>query len=373
MHVLQLCHSYYPPFLDCARQYASLFKGSAIKVTTVYLQGSYDEQVVEGSDSDTVIFLGHQSHQMSGLKLGIIAEIKKLAASRPFLFCITHRVKPTYVALLATRLPIISVHHNYNDYQKWSRRWLVNCFRQRILMLGVSDSVTADLKRDLKHWSQSSILTFYNHIDVAAVQALLLSKTQARQALGLPQGAFIFGNVGRLHHDKDQLTLIRAFAKAFPRLAGPAMLCIIGSGPLETVLKDEVNRLQLAHVVLFLGQITDAKRYFKAFDVFVLSSDHEPFGMVLLEAMAAEVPIFCANTGGGAEVVKDAGFLFTQGNSAELANLMMNVSQGQCQLCLQKQSQKLVTYFSDQAAQRHFMRLPFTQSLLSQHLSTHGD
>ena len=44
-------------------------------------------------------------------------------------------------------------------------------------------------------------------------------------------------------------------------------------------------------LMLFLGQVPDARRYFRAFDVFALSSDHEPFGMVLLEAMAAGVPL----------------------------------------------------------------------------------
>jgi hypothetical protein len=38
--VLQLCHGYDGPFLDCARQYAALFAGSEYKVTTVYLTGA---------------------------------------------------------------------------------------------------------------------------------------------------------------------------------------------------------------------------------------------------------------------------------------------------------------------------------------------
>ena len=79
LNVLQICHSYYPPFLDCARQYAALFKETDYKVTTVYLQGEYSPAVVEGSASHEVIFLGYKSSQIGGLKLGAIRKIRAIA------------------------------------------------------------------------------------------------------------------------------------------------------------------------------------------------------------------------------------------------------------------------------------------------------
>jgi hypothetical protein len=83
MRVLQICHSYYPPFLDCARQYAALFVGTPYKVLTVYLTGEYSAEVVEGSASDEVIFLGYKSSDVSGLKLGGIASQRQNARARP--------------------------------------------------------------------------------------------------------------------------------------------------------------------------------------------------------------------------------------------------------------------------------------------------
>src|SRR5690606_39561704 len=53
--------------------------------------------------------------------------------------------------------------------------------------------------------------------DVEAVQEQQIARDQARDFLGIPQGAWVVGNVGRLHPDKDQATLIRGFAKALPR------------------------------------------------------------------------------------------------------------------------------------------------------------
>ncbi len=246
MWILHICHSYYPPFLDCARQYAALFKDTPYKVLTVYLTGAADAEVIAGSESDEVLFLGYDSQAVSGLKLNAIRDVRALTKQRTFAFCIAHRVKPTYVALLATNLPVVSVHHNYNDYQRWSRRWLVNCYQSRLLMLGVSNSVRDDLRRDLKGWDVNRIQTLYNRINVETVVAQFLGKSEARAKLQLPKDAWIVGNVGRLHHDKDQVTLLRGFALALPTLAnthanypslGSLHKCPVGGGILPDPLR----------------------------------------------------------------------------------------------------------------------------------------
>jgi glycosyltransferase involved in cell wall biosynthesis len=361
MWVLHICHSYYPPFLDCARQYNALFKGTPYKVLTVYLTGEHNADVERDTQSDEVFFLGFKSKQVRGLKLGAIAKIKAIAKQKEFLFCIAHRVKPTYVALLATKLPVISVHHNYNDYSRWSRRLFVNCFQHRLLMLGVSNAVRDDLRQDLKTWDEERIHTLYNHIDVAATQTIMAPKYEARQSLNLPQDAYVIGNVGRLHHDKDQVTLIRGFHQALPDLPPNSLLYIAGKGPLEQELKQLINDLQLSAKVILAGNIPDAKRFFKAFDVFVLTSDREPFGMVLLEAMAAELPIICSDCGGGAEVAKDVGQLFEFRNVENLKGVILGLNRGN-----QANSSigKLNAAYSDEAAKNAFWHLSFVKTIL---------
>jgi glycosyltransferase involved in cell wall biosynthesis len=364
MRVLQICHSYYPPFLDCARQYAALFSGTAYQVLTVYLTGEPNDDVVKGSASDEVIFLGYKSSEVSGLKLNAIKKIKKLVANERFIFCIAHRAKPTYVALLATNLPVISVHHNYNDFSRFSRRILVNFYKSRILMLGVSNSVRDDLRRDLKNWHHDRIQTLYNRIDIKATQSVMLAKTEARSVLNLPEKTYIIGNVGRLHHDKDQATLIKGFANALPQLPNDSLLVIIGAGPLESDLKRQVASLNLNRNVIFLGQVPEAKQYFKAFDVFALSSDSEPFGMVLLEAMAAQLPIVCSDCGGGAEVVRGAGELFSFGNAEALTETLIKLHRQSNINFAIKMQQRLNEEFSDEAVANHFWKLSFIKNCL---------
>ncbi|MCB5191588.1 glycosyltransferase [Methylobacillus arboreus] len=357
MYVLHICHSYYPPFLDCARQYAALFKDSPYKVVTVYLTGRPDPEVERGSASDEVIFLGYSSKQVRGLKLGAIARIRKLVKSRNFAFCIAHRAKPTYVALLATNLPVVSVHHNYNDFGRVSRRLLVNLCRKRLLMLCVSNSVRDEMRRHLRHWPAEQIQTLYNRIDLDAVKQSLLPRGQARQVLELDDDAYVIANVGRLHRDKDQATLLRGFSQALPSLPANALLLILGKGPLEQELKALAKTLEIAEKVRFAGQVPDARRYFKAFDLFVLASDHEPFGMVLLEAMAAELPIICSDSGGGAEVVRDFAKFFTLGNEESLSKAMVEVVTAIDEYPLKTSSEILSSKFSDDAARVRFFQL----------------
>jgi glycosyltransferase involved in cell wall biosynthesis len=356
--VLQFCHGYGGPFLDCTRQYARLFQDTPYRVTTVYLTGAPSEDVIRRPASDEAIFLGYSSPEIRGLKWRAIRDLRRISAARPFRFCIAHRFKPLYIALLATRLPVIGVHHAFGDYQRLYRRWFVHLFRHRLALLGVSRAVRDELRAFLPSWPQTRIETLYNRIDIEAVQTGQLSRAAARAALQLPQDAWVAGNVGRLHPDKDQATLIRAFARALPRLPAGSLLAILGSGREEIALKTLARELNVAESVRFLGQIPEAWRYFKAFDIFALSSDHEPFGMVLLEALAAGIPVICSDCGGGREVVEGIGELFPLGDADILAQCFVSVAaQEMADDYPARTLARLRQHFSDQAGREAFWRM----------------
>lgn len=358
--VLQFCHGYEGPFLDCARQYATLFRDTPYRVCTVYLTGRANEEVRKGSASDEVIFLEFSSKDVRGLKLGAIRRLREIVKGREFKFCIAHRFKPIYISLLATSLPVIGVQHAFGVYRRPVRSWLINHFRSRVLLLGVSNAVSDEMRTHLPQLATTHIRTLYNRLDVTAVQAEQLTRKEARKQLQLPEHAWVVGNVGRLHPDKDQTTLIRGFAVALPDLPPDSVLVIIGAGRLESRLKELVDLLGLNDKVLFLGQVKAARRYFKAFDVFVLSSNHEPFGMVLLEAMAAGIPIVSSELGGAQEVVEGAGHLFPQGDVQALADRLHAVSRmtemerGQTR---QAMFDRLITRYSDEAVRPQFFRV----------------
>lgn len=361
LRILQFCHGYDGPFLDCARQYASLFEGTPYKVTTVFLTGRSSADVAKSCRSDEVIFMEYRSRDLRGLKLKAVKEFREIAGLRQYLACIAHRSKPTYVACLATSLPVLSVHHAFGDYQRITRRWFAQAFRKRLQLLAVSDAVREDIRNCLPTWPDSQLQTLHNRIDVPTVRANLYSREEARDRLKIPHSAWVVGNVGRLHPDKDQATLLRGFAVAQPNLPKGSMLVICGNGRLENQLRSLAAQLGLSESVILAGEVPEARRLFKAFDLFALTSDHEPFGMVLLEAMAAEVPVISTNCGGAPEVVDDCGMLFTLRDAMELGSRMVEASQmpsDQIDELRRKMSDRLNTYFTDEAARRKFWSLP---------------
>jgi glycosyltransferase involved in cell wall biosynthesis len=365
--VLIFCHSHYGPFADVVRQYAVLFKGTEYKVTSVYLTGEPSDSVREISDSDEVIFMNFKSNEVYGLKLKAILRLRQIVKERNIQFCIAHRFKPIYIALLATKLPVIGVHHAFGDYERWTHRFFVNRFRDRLTLLGISNAIRDDIRKDLTDWPQDQLLTFYNHIDVDRVVAEVLPRDRAREALGLPLNAYVIGNVGRLHPDKDQATLIRGFAEALPDLPASACLVIIGEGRLDNELKELVVALGLQGKVIFLGRIPNARKLFSAFDIFVLSSDHEPFGMVLLEAMAAKVPVLVSDCGGATEVISALEAHFPLGHSGKLATQLVAWSRrpvAQLSSISESNFNDLRTRFSDSGAEQNFFNLPAIVKLL---------
>ena len=90
--------------------------------------------------------------------------------------------------------------------------------------------------------------------------------------------------------------LINAFEKLYHANKN-IQLVIIGDGKLKNKLQLYVNENNLQDVILFPGEIIDAKLLMPAFDVFVLSSLSEGFSLVVLEAMAAKIPIVATNVG----------------------------------------------------------------------------
>jgi len=125
-------------------------------------------------------------------------------------------------------------------------------------------------------------------------------RAEARVALGLDPSMPVVGWVGRLFPVKGGDVFLRAIA----RLPEPRpVAAMIGYGPEADHLELEARRLGLTGSVRFYREITDAGNYFRAFDVYVLSSRSEGLPIVILESMAAGTPIVATNVGGITEVL----------------------------------------------------------------------
>ena len=295
---------------------------------TVFLTGDENKAIREAIYGE-VIFLGYSSKALSGLKLKVFLDLLKIYKSYSFERIIAHRYKPIYLACLLSatsyRSVIYGVVHSAKTFDRFFRRVLVAMMWRKVVLLGVSNSLSEELKSSFASFANGpTIKTFYNRINVGAHREELLQKQEARRKLGLPDDAFVFGNVARLHPKKNQALLLSAFARVADQLPG-AVVALIGDGELKEELLLQARSLNIADRVIFCGFVAGASRYYRAFDVFVLTSVVETFGFVLLESMIAGIPVVASNVGGVPEVVGSSALLFDSGNSAELADCLLAV------------------------------------------------
>lgn len=124
-----------------------------------------------------------------------------------------------------------------------------------------------------------------------------------RHELGLEQKKVVLG-VGRFVPIKNMALLIDAMAQV-AQSDPSAHLVLIGEGPEHTNLEAQVQRLGLTSRVTLAGYVAqgDLGPYYRAADLFVLSSDFDNSPNVVLEAMACAIPVVATDVGGVAEYV----------------------------------------------------------------------
>lgn len=124
------------------------------------------------------------------------------------------------------------------------------------------------------------------------------------QALGVPPGAPVVGNVAALTGHKDHVTLIEAMARLRSQVP-EAHLVIAGEGELRPALEALVRERRLEDRVIFAGFRRDLDQLLPAFSVFCLSSHLEGLGTSVLDAMAFGLPVVATAAGGIPEAVQD--------------------------------------------------------------------
>ena len=177
------------------------------------------------------------------------------------------------------------------------------------------------------------IIKIHNGIDLNSLDFLsreearncLISKTSlARSDLLKRTDLIMVGTVANFYKSKGLNYLIEAIHFLRSDLPGRSDLLkflIIGEGRQRPQLESLIKKYELENNVFLIGKISDAQRYFKAFDIFVLPSLKEGFPWVILEAMAAQSAIIATRVGAIPEIIENEvdGLLVKPKNSQELA------------------------------------------------------
>ena len=129
------------------------------------------------------------------------------------------------------------------------------------------------------------------------------SRSISRAELGIPDNAFVIGNVSHFEPQKGQEALIRVFAR-FAQPRPEARLLLVGEGPDRLRCEQVANALGCAGQVLFTSFRSDVERIYPAMDLFFLSSSHEGWSGVIREAMASGIAVIAVRQPSTEEQVK---------------------------------------------------------------------
>jgi len=241
--------------------------------------------------------------------LRVIPKLRKVIEARRPDIVLTHHVKSHFLmkySRLWQKYTWVAFHHGYtttdlkmrayNRLDRWSLPTadhvitVCEAFARELAGAGVARERISVQHNSMRRGEMAS-----------AAEALAL-----KESLGLVEDERMVLAIGRLSREKAHIDLISAFAhlrRTRPEIK--ARLVIIGDGPERARLESEAAVLKIKDRTLFTGQLSDVSAYYRLADLVALPSHSEGSPYVLLEAMAAEVPVVATAVGGVPEMVED--------------------------------------------------------------------
>ena len=202
---------------------------------------------------------------------------------------------------LCTGIPYVTTSHGLYRFRIGRR--LFRCWGETVM--AISNSSMSRLVRQYKLSPPYRVTLVENGVDVdhflESVDPDLVARF--RQEVGL-MGDPIIGAIARLSPVKGLDLLIKAvpgLLKNYPHL----QLLIVGEGPVKQDLVRLAYELGIAEHVVIAHPVDDTRIPLAAMDLFAAPSHQEGFGLSVVEAMAAGVPVVASNTGGLAEIIED--------------------------------------------------------------------
>lgn len=203
------------------------------------------------------------------------------------------------------KLPSLCYAQGYDVYQAsgWQKRTEVRwgcLWPDRLL------AVTQHLASAIEQVIGEHALQIMPH--AFALPEVIPSREEARAGFELDASTPVVLSVGRLEPFKGHDVLLQAWSSIVQHCP-QAQLWIAGSGSCLHALEAQAEALGVKHSVRFAGHLAadEVHVLMAAADLFVLPSRSEPFGIVLLEAMAHGLPVVASNVGGIPEVVPNHG------------------------------------------------------------------
>jgi glycosyltransferase involved in cell wall biosynthesis len=193
------------------------------------------------------------------------------------------------------------------------------------LEIGVSPAVVEMLdRRKLFHLLRKKARLVSNAVNLERFTVKGIEIADKRRSLGIPAGALVVGSIGRLTELKGWTYLVDAASLVLyqePR----AFFMIIGDGTQADQLKNLAVQKGISSNVIFTGGRSDVEELFACMDLFVSPSLWEGLPTVILESMAAGVPVVATDIPGTRELIRDLqnGWLVPPADALALAQAIL--------------------------------------------------
>jgi len=325
--VLQVSRSVIEGGFDYHAEIARGFVDLGADVVTVFQRGRM-APARKAAFPGAVMCLEAERRRVYKRSLGLAWALWRTIRRRPYDLAVCHHLTPARAvgyllrARRVRRAQLVVHDYDYFDasdkHGRYRNAFLASAMRGSWGVIGVSRAICANVRAQVPAVTEDRCQVIHNAVDLEGLEKAAVTREQARSVLGLDPAAFVIGTVGRLVEFKAHDDLIAAFSRVYSEMP-QAHLSIVGRGPLEMELRAQVRALGLEHRVSIHGFVDNAARYMSAFDVFVLPSHKEPFGLVLLEAMAARLPIIASDSGATGEILPAEGVLFRDGDRSALS------------------------------------------------------
>ena len=234
------------------------------------------------------------------------------------------------IACVGTGIKVVYNPHGWSFNMNCS--WLKKMFYKTVetLFSIITDKIVAISDYEFKtspflipKWKIKEIP---NGIDIEHCLNVLKNSSLKRKDVGIPEKAFVVGIIGRISVQKGQDLFVKV-AKQVIKEIPESYFMMVGGKSDDIPIEDIIENLGLSDRIIITGEVNDAVRYATLFDVAVLTSRWEGFGLVLPEYMIAKKPVVAFNVDAVPEIVLDGetGILVSEGDCKGMADAIIDL------------------------------------------------
>ncbi len=229
-----------------------------------------------------------------------------------------------YCAILCKLLNIKIIVRPNSSPVGWSQNFIkYYCFKYLFRLADKIIVNSIDFKNEFKSIFNLKTICIYNPLNKKEI----IQNSKIKSDIKFSRKKINLINVGRLVHQKDQMTLLKSLKKVKDKIN--FNLLIVGKGEKKNDLLDFINKNDLKKNVQLINYTSNPYNLIKKSDIFILSSLYEGLPNVLLEAQALKTYIISSNCPTGPREILlngKAGDLFKVGDYNKLSNLIINFS-----------------------------------------------